>query len=172
MSNQLPELASAFARKAHEGQTRKYTGDPYYSHVERVAALVAEHADRQELIAAAFLHDTIEDCGVSYEEIAQQFGYDVADIVQALTNDEERKNKMGKVSYMIDKLTNMNPDALLVKLCDTLNNMTETQSAHQAHQYFLIVEGVLKNPPLGWNKLHEKLASKIQDVYRVKWALS
>lgn len=92
----LPERAAAFARQAHEGQTRKFTGAPYYTHVERVAALVASRTDRPELIAAAYLHDTIEDCSVTYETLAQHFGHAVANIVHSLTNDNARKSNREK----------------------------------------------------------------------------
>lgn len=89
-------LSATFARKAHEGQTRKFTGAPYYTHVERVAALVRKRTDRPELIAAAYLHDTMEDCGVTYETLAQHFGHAVANIVHALTNDDARKSNREK----------------------------------------------------------------------------
>ncbi len=169
-TDRLPERAAAFARQAHEGQTRKFTGAPYYTHVERVAALVASRSDRPELIAAAYLHDTMEDCGVTYETLARHFGHAVADIVRALTNDDERKKQLGKVRYMIGKLTAMNRDALLVKLCDILNNISETQSANQARSYFLIVDGLLSSPPPAWDKTHADLAEQILAVYRKNWA--
>lgn len=165
----LPERAATYAQKAHEGQTRKFTGAPYYTHVERVAALVAARTDRPELIAAAYLHDTMEDCGVTYETLAQHFGHPVANIVHALTNDDTRKKQLGKVRYMIDKLTAMNPDALLVKLCDILNNITETQSRHQADNYIVILDGILSNPPPVWNKTHADLADQILAAYRKNW---
>lgn len=165
----LIKCAAVFARKAHEGQTRKFTGVPYYTHVEQVAALVAARTDRPELIAAAYLHDTMEDCGVAYETLAQLFGHSVADIVHALTNDDVRKKQLGKVRYMIDKLTAMNSDALLVKLCDILNNITETQSANQARNYTLIIDGLLSNPPSVWNKTHAVLAAQILAAYRENW---
>lgn len=166
----LPERAAAFARQAHEGQTRKFTGAPYYTHVERVAALVRERTDAPELIAAAYLHDTMEDCGVTYETLARHFGHAVANIVHALTNDDARKKQQGKVRYMIDKLTAMNPDALLVKLCDILGNISETQSANQARNYILIIDGLLSNPPPAWNKTHADLAAQILASYRKNWA--
>lgn len=166
----LPERAAAFARRAHEGQTRKFTGAPYYTHVERVAALVRERTDRTELIAAAYLHDTMEDCGVTYETLAQHFGHAVANIVHALTNDNARKKQQGKVRYMIDKLTAMNPDALLVKLCDILNNISETHSANQARNYILIMDGLLSKPPLVWNHTHADLVAQILAAYRQNWS--
>ena len=166
----LINLSAAFAQKVHEGQTRKFTGAPYYIHVERVAALVAERTDRPELIAAAYLHDTMEDCGVTYETLAQHFGHAVANIVHTLTNDDARKKQQGKVRYMIEKLTAMNPDALLVTLCDILNNISETRSANQARNYILIMDGLLSNPPPAWNKTHADIAAQILASYRKNWS--
>lgn len=54
----------------------------------------------------------------------------------------------------------MNPDALLVKLCDILNNISETQSANQARNYILIMDGLLSNPPPAWNKTHADIAAQ------------
>ncbi len=165
----LIERAAAFARKAHQGQTRKYSGIPYVTHPEAVAHLVAERTDKPELIAAAYLHDTMEDCGVSCGEIAGLFGAEVAEIVSSLTNDEQRKAVCGKVAYMTDKLRSLSPEALLVKLCDTFHNITETPNQHQALNYKLIVEGVLACRPAGWNEIHEQLAASILATYSHKW---
>lgn len=71
---------------------------------------------------------------------------------------------------MIDKLTAMNPDALLVKLCDILNNISETQSSNQARNYILIMDGLLSKPPLAWNKTHANLVEQVLMVYRQNWS--
>lgn len=112
----------------------------------------------------------MEDCGVTYETLAQHFGHAVANIVHTLTNDDARKKQQGKVRYMIEKLTAMNPDALLVKLCDILNNISETRSANQARNYILIMDGLLSNPPPAWNKTHADIAAQILASYRKNWS--
>ena len=71
---------------------------------------------------------------------------------------------------MIDKLTAMNPDALLVKLCDILNNISETHSANQARNYILIMDGLLSKPPLAWNHTHADLVAQILAAYRQNWS--
>lgn len=79
--------AKEFSAKAHEGQLRKYTGQAYYTHVSNVAhklgslGITCEHT-----IAAAYLHDTVEDCGVYLFDIYERFGEKVAMYVDALTN--------------------------------------------------------------------------------------
>ena len=63
--------AYEFATAAHEGQVRKYTGEPYVNHPFAVAESVADHVDDKVAIAAAVLHDTVEDTAVTLEEIAE-----------------------------------------------------------------------------------------------------
>lgn len=79
--------AIALAKARHAGQVRKYTGAPYHTHLEEVARLVAtsSHAD-DSLIAAAWLHDAIEDTGTTPEELRQRFGEEVARLVDGVTD--------------------------------------------------------------------------------------
>ncbi len=167
MSNTLIQKAALFAKNAHAGQSRKFTHEPYFHHVESVAALVAEHGGTQEQIAAAYLHDTMEDCGITHATLSAEFGTDVADLVQYLTNNEELLETLGKVTYMIKKLAALPPDALLIKLCDTLNNITETRSEHQADNYRRIIEGlILRKHPEKLPFPHSELAHKILSIYQ------
>jgi guanosine-3',5'-bis(diphosphate) 3'-pyrophosphohydrolase len=79
--------AAQFARKAHRGQVRKYTGVEYISHPARVAGRVAVHIDAtEEMVAAAFLHDTIEDTGVTIQGLEDRFGEIVTNMVIDLTD--------------------------------------------------------------------------------------
>src|SRR5580704_18055569 len=83
--------AARFAAERHSAQRRKgSTAEPYVNHLLEVAELVARTADDLDtnLIVAALLHDTIEDVGVSREEIAERFGEDVASLVAEVTDDK------------------------------------------------------------------------------------
>jgi (p)ppGpp synthase/HD superfamily hydrolase len=82
------ERARMFATAAHAavGQLRKYTFEPYIVHPAEVAAIVAEYGGTPEMIAAAWLHDTVEDTGVTSELIRKEFGDEVADLVGWLTD--------------------------------------------------------------------------------------
>ncbi len=163
-------LPSDFARAAHANQTRKYSGEPYFTHVERVAKLVAEHGGTPDQIAAAYLHDTLEDCEtVTYQQLADEFGSHVADLVLTLTNDEKKKEAVGKVPYMIAKLSVMSPEALLIKLCDTLNNITETPSPSQANNYRIIITALTSVPHPNWTPTHHLLAAKILTTYHTNF---
>ena len=85
----LIERARVFATAAHAavGQKRKYTYDPYIVHPEEVADIVANVAGAtEEMIAAAWLHDVVEDTGVTNETIRAEFGDKVAELVGWLTD--------------------------------------------------------------------------------------
>ncbi|WP_019241533.1 MULTISPECIES: HD domain-containing protein [Bacillus] len=90
------DQALAFATKAHNGQTRKNSSQPYIEHPIRVAGILKDAHFREEVVIAALLHDVVEDCPVTIEEIKETFGKDVATIVAYHTENkalswEERK---------------------------------------------------------------------------------
>lgn len=81
----LLDEAIRFAVQAHSGQPRKGTNMPYILHPLEAAAIVATMTDDLEIIAAAVLHDTLEDAHISVDEITEKFGQCVADIVNSET---------------------------------------------------------------------------------------
>lgn len=116
--------ALEFAREAHAGQVRNGSGGmPYIEHPQAVAALLAEHHFDDEILAAALLHDVVEDSETTVEDLRTRFGEPVAGLVAALSDDEtiadyrERKDEhRGRVAaadgealaiYGADKLTNV-----------------------------------------------------------------
>lgn len=103
-------LALSFAEAAHRGQVRKFSGEPYIRHPERVADLLRTfgYYDRDDLIAVAYLHDVIEDCAITYPVLEAVFGDVVAFMVLELT----KPNDPGNASA----------DAKLVKCADIIDN--------------------------------------------------
>ena len=83
---ELIEKAKNFATKCHKGQTRKFNGKEYIQHPSAVAVEVESHGGTPEMIAAAWLHDVVEDCDVKIEIIGKMFGEEVAKLVDELTN--------------------------------------------------------------------------------------
>ena len=82
--------AACFAAEAHVGQTRKGgTAAPYVNHLAEVAASVAEATEGRDsdLVAAAWLHDVIEDCGIPPGDLASRFGEEIAQLVLEVTDD-------------------------------------------------------------------------------------
>src|SRR6478752_10083766 len=83
--------AARFAAEKHAQQKRKgENGEPYFNHLLEVAELIAASSPELdvELMMAAFLHDTVEDTGVTPQELEQRFGKDVADLVAEVTDDK------------------------------------------------------------------------------------
>ena len=84
----MVERARVFATAAHAavGQVRKYTFEPYIVHPAEVAKIVRDAGGSETMIAAAWLHDTVEDTGVTIETIRAEFGVEVAELVGWLTD--------------------------------------------------------------------------------------
>jgi (p)ppGpp synthase/HD superfamily hydrolase len=125
--------ASDFAEKAHAGQKRM-GGEPYVVHPQRVAEIVRKYKKSHvlnDLVSAAFLHDTIEDAGATKEKLEKMFNGLVASLVQELTTDEEKKKLVGKTEYLKQKMTNMSSWALVIKLADRLDNVSDLSNANE-----------------------------------------
>lgn len=117
--------AIEFATKAHEGQFRKGTRRPYIVHPIEVADIVATMTRDEEVICAAVLHDTIEDCKtITYDVLTLRFGRRVADMVAQESEDksqtwEERKGRT------ITRLKNAPREVKMIGLADKLSNMRD-----------------------------------------------
>ena len=119
--------AREFATIAHKGQHR-IGGEDYIVHPTRVAQLVKKYKSSSELdmlVSAAYLHDTLEDTNVNYYDLVKEFGPGIASIVLELTTDEDMKKELGKKRYLQIKLKNMSSWALVIKLCDRLDNVSD-----------------------------------------------
>jgi (p)ppGpp synthase/HD superfamily hydrolase len=118
----LRDKALIFATEKHFGQTRRFTKEPYINHPKRVAEIVEQYTDDENLIVAAILHDALEDTPTTFDELAREFNLTIADLVWELTNDEGRIDELGKALYLLEKMIDMTDDALLIKLADRLDN--------------------------------------------------
>jgi len=116
-----------FAKEAHEGQVRKYSELPYFSHPKGVARILEELHVEDDLIITALLHDVVEDTSLELEDILREFGERVASLVNELTSDKDSSRKIGKDIYLAHKLRNMSEDALLIKLADRFHNILYLQ---------------------------------------------
>jgi GTP diphosphokinase / guanosine-3',5'-bis(diphosphate) 3'-diphosphatase len=119
--------AYVFAMKVHGSQIRE-SGDPYFSHPNEVAGILAEYKLDSASIISALLHDTIEDTSATSEEITEHFGEDVARLVDGVTKlgRLERQTENAKQAENFRKLLlAMSEDirVLLIKLADRLHNM-------------------------------------------------
>lgn len=127
-----------FAERAHSGQVR-VSGEPYFNHIVETALLVAKLKLDLPSIEAALLHDTMEDCHVTYEDIKQNFGQEVSDIVEGvtkLTRTEFASKEEKQAENFRKMLLAMAKDirVILVKLCDRLHNMQTLGFHNEAKQ--------------------------------------
>lgn len=122
---ELEQRAWEFAQDAHKDVVRKFTGDPYFEHVRKVFKLVKKVDTREILGAAALLHDVVEDTDYTIDDIREMFGSEVANLVKELTSDEDLLDGMGKTEYLLDKMMTISNDALIIKLCDRLQNLSD-----------------------------------------------
>lgn len=82
----LEQRARDFAARYHAGQARKYTGEPYINHPAAVVELVRSVPHTEEMLAAAWLHDTLEDTAATAVQIEDEFGFEVLELVSYLTD--------------------------------------------------------------------------------------
>jgi (p)ppGpp synthase/HD superfamily hydrolase len=137
-----------FARSSHDGIKRKFTGVPYFYHVRQVFKLVKKVDSRSELGAASLLHDTVEDVEeVTVDIIRSEFGDVVASLVKELTSDKDMVKVMGKPEYLLDKMCSMSDDALIIKLCDRYQNLSDhfTASDSFRSKYYKETKYIIDN---------------------------
>lgn len=118
--------AASYAARAHGDQTRNDDRTPYFSHPARVAMTVAVRfgCDDETTLAAAYLHDVIEDTTVDYDNLLKRFGGEVADIVACLSKDTRLVEPERERRYD-DQLAKGPWQARLVKLADVYDNLAD-----------------------------------------------
>lgn len=119
--------AAAFARTKHKHQKR-LNGAPYFEHVEGAAKFVVEVVSDPEMVAAGYLHDTIEDTGVSHDKLRGRFGAEVARIVSSLSSDNRLPEEAQLVEYRA-RLAAGGVKVWIVKLADMLHNAQSLDDA-------------------------------------------
>lgn len=117
--------AIEFATKAHEGQFRKGTKRPYIVHPIEVADIVTSMTQDEDVICAAVLHDTIEDCaGVTLDVLRERFGDRVAELVWCESEDKSKSWEERK-SATIQRVRNVSREVRMIALADKLSNMRD-----------------------------------------------
>ncbi|MDD5402110.1 MAG: bifunctional (p)ppGpp synthetase/guanosine-3',5'-bis(diphosphate) 3'-pyrophosphohydrolase [Dehalococcoidales bacterium] len=171
---ELVKRAYEFAREAHRGQMR-LSGEAYLNHPLQVALILAELQFDSSALAAALLHDTIEDCGISLEKIKKDFGFEIANLVDGTTKLEELSRKSPatglksgvhaeqQAENLRKLLVAMAEDlrVVFIKLADRLHNM-RTLSALPAEKKERIARETLE--------IYAPLAHRL-GVWELKWEL-
>lgn len=165
----MEEEALKFAAKAHGEQKRKYSEELYIEHPKRVATIVRTVAHSREMIAAAFLHDVVEDTEVTLEEIENNFGKQVADLVDELT-DEYMKvnyphlNRKKRKEKEVARQATISTEAKTIKLADVIDNTSDIVNNDKqfARRYVPEMEQLVKVLKGGNEVLYERAHEEIQ----------
>ena len=128
LDTELLDRAIVFAVRAHVGTERRGKGFPYIVHPMEAVEIVATMTRDQELLAAAALHDTVEDTDVTIEQIRAEFGDRVASFVAAESDEPHQsrdsvENWRARKQAAIDRLASASHDTKIVALGDKLSNM-------------------------------------------------
>jgi hypothetical protein len=126
------------ARRAHAGQLRRGSdGRPYIDHPVAVAEILIKYHHRDEVLAAGLLHDVVEKSEIEIDEVRRRFGDVVADLVEAMTEDETIADYEERKDEHRDRVAAADPAALAIFAADKLTNVAMLREA-----YALIGEGV------------------------------
>ena len=169
---EIEEFALNFATKAHDGQLRKGSKTPYIKHPKRVAALVRKHPKAtKDMIAAAYLHDTVEDCpGITIGMIRNEFGNRISKLVGWLTNEKHKPNLPRAERKRLDRerLAKAPAEAKIIKLLDRIDNLSDGAGLDEnfkklyAQESILLAE-VLKDADEGLAKELVTAAKKLEN---------
>ena len=141
------EEAAAFAERVHRGTFRKGTAIPYIVHPMETAVIVSGFTDEEEMIAAALLHEVVEDAGVTGEELEKRFGRRVKELVLAESEDKSKSWEQRK-AYTLTHLAESGRDVKILALGDKLSNMRST-----ARDYMVMGDAV-------WERFNVKEKNK------------
>ena len=171
MNNQLILKAAHFAAHKHRNKRRKdEEKTPYINHPIAVAKIISEigNIEDPEILAAALLHDTIEDTETTVEELIDHFGKRVCNLVQEVTDDKTLP-KLERKQRQIDHAKEISKDAALIKLGDKISNVTDITNtpptdwdSNRRLDYFEWAEKVINNCP----RVNESLENHFAEVVR------
>lgn len=117
----LIEKADQFAERAHKGQMRKGSHTPYIVHPRAVAGILAAHGFSDTVVAAALVHDTVEDTPVTLDEVRREFGDEVARLVEPVTHDDTLSWEDKKQKY-IDTVRVASDEVKAIATADKIHN--------------------------------------------------
>ena len=127
----LVQAALEMAREAHAGQIRNASGGrPYIDHPVAVAEHLSEHLSGDEVLAAALLHDVVEDSDLEVSDVRERCGQQVAEIVDALTDDESLEPYAARKSEHRDRVEEAGDEAMAIYAADKLTNVKMLRDAY------------------------------------------
>lgn len=129
----IVDRARRFAHVQHADQERKYTFEPYIIHPAAVARAIAADGFNEDVIAAAWLHDVVEDCGVTLDQIRHEFNYAIAELVREVAAISRKEQGSRAVRKEIDRkhYSHASAAGAAIKSADIIDNV-RTIVAHDA----------------------------------------
>lgn len=129
--NMIVERARMFALAAHSSinQRRKYTGEPYIVHPYNVAQIIKSITTRPDMIAAAYLHDVVEDTEITNDIILREFGYDIAQMVYFLTDISRPHHGSREIRKRLDRnhIASAGYAPQTIKVADLIDNTSSIE---------------------------------------------
>jgi len=129
-TSELVRDAFELLSDTHEGQVQKVNGRPYVEHSLAVATDVSEAGFEPEMIAAALLHDIVEDSEVTVEQLRQRFGDRVAALVETMTDTAEVKPYERRKALHRERVVQAGPEAAAIFAADKLDNVRALRKAY------------------------------------------
>ncbi len=120
MIKNIVNKAYNYSEEKHSGQFRKFSNLPYFSHPKYTARVVEQLTKNPEMVAAALLHDVIEDTDTTYMDLHKEFGPEVAGLVMELTSEKIAGSKARYLGFKMEAMTQW---ALTIKLADRFHNV-------------------------------------------------
>lgn len=157
-----------FGYEKHKGQVRKFDQSPYFSHPVNVSNILSKYTKDPNILISGYLHDVLEDSPTNYEEIKDKFNKKIADLVQELTSIPSEIEKLGKTEYLLKKLNKLSGNALLIKLADRLDNLSDYKTASEkfVKKTYIQTTYILDNLNRKLSNTHIKLIKKIKEILR------
>lgn len=124
--------AIEFAQRKHAGQVRKNGSDYFENHCMVVYRILKERTQDEATLCAGILHDTLEDTDTTYEELVEEFGEDVAEMVRLVTHTKD--NVFPDLKFKNHEYDKLVHNAFMIKLADTFSNCTEMYSWSDEHK--------------------------------------
>lgn len=163
----LIEKAYTFGKQAHEGHTR-YSGEPYFIHPSAVAKYLAEFGMDAPTIAAALLHDAIEDAKATPEEVEKEFGPEVLFLVEGVTKLGKHKYQGGeRHAESLRRLlvaTSADVRVLIIKLADRYHNMTTIEHVPEHKRKRIAIETLEIYAPIADRLGIGRLKKQLEDL--------
>lgn len=154
----MVEKAQLFAKQAHEGQFYGKNED-YIFHLESTWKIAVDYDLRTPIQVACWLHDILEDTEVTYSQLLDNFGFEIAELVYSVT-DELGRNRKEREMKTYEKIFEYGKDAALLKLCSRIANIHYSKSKN--YKFFLMYQ----KEHIMFSTLYEKLNTTNHPLYQ------